>query len=121
MPIRAKFICMLAVLLYLAPSGTSATQQIHSILFTQAAQFEPLAWLTGQERFPSGATIFVLNGQQKSPLVSTFFSTADPNVSFDGERVLFAGKKLASDPWQLWEFDVHSRAARLISSASDDL
>lgn len=121
MSIRAKIICTLVAILYLIPSGSSTAQKSTSVLFTQTTQFVQLAWLTGGERFPAGATIFVLNGQQKFPLIPSFFATADPNVSFDGGRILFAGKKLASDPWQLWEFDVHARAARLISSGSEDL
>ena len=36
-------------------------------------------------------------------LTSGFQSAADPAVSFDGKRILFAGKKRASDAWNVFE------------------
>lgn len=36
-------------------------------------------------------------------LTTGFDSAADPEVSFDGTRILFAGRKEARDPWCVWE------------------
>jgi hypothetical protein len=53
-------------------------------------------------------------------LVPSFSSTADANVSFDGKRVLFAGKHKASDHWQVWELVLESGKLRQITSSPDD-
>ena len=49
-----------------------------------------------------------------------FAATADANVSFDGKTVLFAGKKEAGDPWQIWELTLADHSLRkLIATATD--
>lgn len=44
-------------------------------------------------------------------LAPGFFASADPEVSFDGQRVLFAGKPRREDPWQIWEAPVLPESA----------
>ena len=41
-----------------------------------------------------------------------FAASADANVSFDGETVLFAGKRSAGDPWQIWELALNDHSVR---------
>jgi hypothetical protein len=79
-----------------------------------------MAWLHGAERFPSGAQIFVSNETGRHPLVPNFAASADPSVSFEGEKVLFAGKARASDHWQIWEVVLAGGARRPITSFSED-
>jgi hypothetical protein len=86
-------------------------------LYTVAPQYEPLAWMQGGDRFPSGATVFIRDGQR--PLMPDFAASADPSVSFDGQRVLFAGKQKAQDPWQIWEIPITGGPARRITSGTD--
>jgi hypothetical protein len=38
-------------------------------------------------------------------LTSEFLSACDPAVSFDGQKILFAGKQKQGDPWQIWRMD----------------
>lgn len=38
-------------------------------------------------------------------LTPQFESAADPSVSFDGRRILFAAKKTATDRWNIWEMN----------------
>jgi hypothetical protein len=90
------------------------------LLYTAARRFEPLAWLHGTERFPAGANLFVMNGRALRPLVTNFFASADPAVSFDGTRVLFAGKQRSSDVWQIWEVPVPGAAPVRITSCHED-
>lgn len=89
-------------------------------LYTEAGAYEPLAWMHGAERFPSGAHIFVHDDQARHPLVPGFAASADSAVSFDGQRVLFSGKKKADDPWQIWEVPLASGEARRVISAAED-
>jgi hypothetical protein len=79
-----------------------------------------MAWLRGADRFPSGAEIFVSNESGRRPLVPDFAASADPSVSFDGQKVLLAGKARASDPWQIWELDLAGGGPRPITSFPED-
>jgi hypothetical protein len=53
-------------------------------------------------------------------LTPDFFTAADPRISFDGTRVLFAGKKTADSLWQVWEMNVDGSATRQITHCSGD-
>jgi hypothetical protein len=99
-----------------AAPGTGST----SFLYTAARHYEPLAWIHGEDRFSSSATIFVRDALGHHPLVSGFAASADPAVSFDGLRVLFAGKSKADDPWQIWEMPLAGGAPRRITTGSED-
>ncbi|SPE25517.1 conserved exported hypothetical protein [Acidobacteriia bacterium SbA2] len=91
-----------------------------SFLYTAAKHYEPLAWIRGADRFSSGATIFVRDVQGQHPLVPGFAASADSSVSFDGQRVLFAGKLKAEDPWQIWEIALAGGEPRRITSGDED-
>ncbi|MGZ4788516.1 MAG: HzsA-related protein [Terriglobales bacterium] len=56
----------------------------------------------------------------KRPLVSDFAASADSAVSFDGQRVLFAGKLKPQDPWQIWEIPLAGGEPRRITTGPDD-
>ena len=75
-------------------------------VYTVTARFDPDAWACGQERFPQGAAIRLVAAAGSRDLAPGFFASADPEVSFDGQRVLFAGKPRGQDPWQIWEAPV---------------
>lgn len=49
-----------------------------------------------------------------------FESAADPAVSHDGRRLLFAGRRGAAEAWQIWELDLESGAARPITREALD-
>jgi hypothetical protein len=89
-------------------------------VYTAATRFEPLAWLRGAERFPDGASLFVFDGHLSRPLVPDFFASADAAVSFDGTRILFAGKRHSKDSWQIWEAVVAGGDPAQITSCDDD-
>ena len=72
-------------------------------VYTATARFDPRAWACGQERFPQKAVIRVVSPAESRELAPGFYASADPEVSFDGQRVLFAGKPRRADPWQIWE------------------
>jgi hypothetical protein len=95
-----------------------------AFLYTVARHYDPLAWMHGGERFPSGATIFVndatLHDSPGRRFVPDFAQSADPAVSFDGQHVLFAGKVKAQDSWQIWEIASAGGEARRITSGAED-
>ena len=81
-------------------------------IVTAAPVYEPLAELRGQERFPKGAQLLLVHAGNAEPLVSGFAATTDANVSFDGQTVLFSGKRSGNDPWQIWELTLKDRSVR---------
>ena len=74
----------------------------------------------GGERFPKGAQLLLIHEGNAEPLVPGFAASADASVSFDGGSVLFAGKKAADDPWQIWELTLADRTVRQVTSGSSD-
>lgn len=97
-------------------AGTGA----QAFLYTVTHNYEPLAWMHGGDRFGSGANIFISDARGRRSLVPDFAASADPAVSFDGQRVLFSGKQKAGDRWQIWEIAFAERKPRRMVSASED-
>lgn len=91
-----------------------------SLLYTVAKEYDPLAWMQGADRFPSGATIFLSGAKGRHPLVPGFAASADPAVSFDGQRVLFSGKRTSTEPWQIWEIALDGGKPQRVTSTPDD-
>jgi len=87
-----------------------------AFLYTVAKTYEPLAWLRGAERLPSGAAVFINDTNGRRPLLPEFAASADPSISFDGKRVLVAAKHHANDPWQIWELNLEEGNPRQITS-----
>jgi len=48
-------------------------------------------------------------------LTGAFHSACDPDVSFDGKRLLLAGKPAADDPWNIFEMSIDGGPARQIT------
>lgn len=89
-------------------------------IVTSAPVYKPLAELRGEERFPAGAHLLLVHNRQVEPLVPDFAASADADVSYDGKSVLFAGKKIASDPWQIWELNLQDRSVRRVVTTATD-
>lgn len=100
----------------LASSNKPALQ----FVYTYAQRYDAQAWLSGGERFPLGATINILNGGSSKKLVPGFFASADPDISFNGTRILFAGKKAPADTWQIWEVAIDGSGLRQITKTKED-
>jgi len=49
-----------------------------------------------------------------------FYSARDPDVSFDGKRILFSGKKREADYWQIYEMGSDGSGVRQIIDAPMD-
>ncbi|MEO8592601.1 MAG: hypothetical protein ABI759_04695 [Candidatus Solibacter sp.] len=110
-------VCAWALWIAVALGGQSGPAL--SYLYTQAPAYDSHATLPGTERFPSGATLqFVSNGSKRE-FLPAFAASADAAVSFDGQRVLFAAKKQAAGPWQIWEAALREGAPRRITRADE--
>ena len=49
-------------------------------------------------------------------LAPDFASACDPDVSFDGRRILFAGQRSPGDPWDIWEMRADGTEIRRITN-----
>ena len=94
------------------------------VIVTAAPVYRPLAALRGEERFPEGSHLLLIHAgkpdSEPEPLLSGFWAEVDANVSFDGKKVLFAGKQAAGDPWQIWEMTLKDRSLRRVIAGQAD-
>jgi Hydrazine synthase alpha subunit middle domain len=117
----AVAVSLALALIFVALNAEPAKDSAAPILiYTSTAHYDALAWLAGGERFPSGAKLMVAGGTASRELVPGFFATADANVSFDGTKILFAGKKNSSDNWQIWEVTATSGDLKQLTSCTGD-
>lgn len=115
-PAAAVAFAMLILVCGFASSRANApAAQIDcDMIVTAAPVYVPLAELHGQERFPRGAQLLLVHAGKAAPLVPDFWASADANLSFDAQTLLFAGKRNAGDPWQIWELTLKDGSLRKV-------
>lgn len=89
-------------------------------LYTLAPRYEPDAWTRGEERFPAGAAVYLSSGRERRRIAPDLVVSADAFVSYDGTRVLLAGKRATNEPWQIWETSVDGGGLRRITKGGTD-
>jgi len=121
--LSALFIALLTPLCGLAPDTAQAPAA--DLIVTAAPVYLATAALRpasqSEERFPRGAQLQLIHAGKAEPLVDHFAATADAQVSFDGQSVLFAGKKTPADPWQIWQLTLRDRSVRQVVSTATDV
>jgi Hydrazine synthase alpha subunit middle domain len=107
-----------------ASASVPARDKIHELpdlIFVQATIVESYA---AKSRFPEGSRLVRLPGKTNSKevvnLTAELFAASDPQVSFDGERVVFSGQKLVTEPWQIWEMRIDGTEKRQITNCAED-
>ncbi len=66
--------------------------------------------------FYEGSQLVLLNRNGEFRVISTGFSSAcDPEVSFDGKRILFSGKIAEADNWNIFEADLAAGSVRQVT------
>jgi hypothetical protein len=101
------------------PSQSAESANHPDLLFVQA---ESIKAGRLSERFPQGSRIVRLNKGSSRPanLTPNFFGAADPRISFDGSKVLFAGKKDDAATWQVWEMNTDGTGQRQVTHCDGD-
>lgn len=121
---RARVLAMAGCAAWMLPLYAFAPQAAEKagldFIVTAAPVYKPLAELRGGERFPRGAQLLRVRDGKAEALVSGFAATADADVSFDAETVLFAGKRAAGDPWQIWELTLKDGSVRRVIATDGD-
>jgi hypothetical protein len=104
------------------PEGAPASRATldADVVVTAAPVYLPLAALRGEERFPKGAQLQLIHQGKAEPLVEGFAASADASVAPDAKTILFAGKRNAGDPWQIWELTLAGRSVRRVLTTETD-
>ena len=103
--------CIWSVLLAGLPATGGARGLDHPLVFAQ----EPV------DQGECGSRIASLQADGRlAVLTEGFCAAADPCVSFDGQRLLYAGKRRAGDRWEIWEMGVDgSRKLQVTADQGD--
>jgi hypothetical protein len=76
------------------------------------------------QRFPQGSRLVRLNSTATPDsvvnLTPEFFSAADPEMDFDGAKVLFSGQRNQSEHWQIWEMNADGSNKRQLTQCRED-
>lgn len=112
----------LTMVLFFCGFGKEITRGVDvPIVVTAAPSYDATAALRGEERFASGAQLLLLKNGKAEPLVDGFAASADASVSFDGTKVLFAGRKSAGEPWAIWELMLSDHTVRKVMGGDTDV
>ena len=116
----AGWIALAGMLALGAPAASRPpTPARPSIVFTQTVPNLKAQFHTNWSDYLESSLIAVWNptGTIKI-LTASFHSAADPDVSWDGKKILFAAKKTVGDPWQIYEMNADGTGARQIVATS---
>jgi len=85
---------------------------------------EALAWeakgLARADWFVGARIVVVAPDGSVRVLSAGFASACDANVSFDAQRVVFAGKKAGQANWRIWEIGLDGQGLRPVSPENQD-
>ena len=68
----------------------------------------------------AGSRLMLVSPAGRRSLAPGFFVSADACVSFDARQVLFAGRRTARDPWQIWELELGGGTLRRVTAFQED-
>jgi hypothetical protein len=117
---------IVALMIGITLAGNAADPQ-PDLVFTQMPLVEPEPSPKGDFTFrsipPTGSRIVIQKaGQIGEPRVLTkgFAAAADPCLSFDGKKLLFAGRKKADDPWDVYEIALTGGESKRLTEGMGD-
>jgi hypothetical protein len=76
--------------------------------------------LPGANGFEGARVVLLLPDGKLREVSKGFSAAADPEVSFDGQRIVFAGKREHRSPWAIWETSVAGGDCRQVTKTSHD-
>jgi len=100
---------LVPVLIVMAVTGPGAALAAGPIVFTQipATTSVESTDLDSRVGLPNGSRLVLYDPSQPDAglrvLTPKFVAAGRPDVSFDGKRILFVGRREASDPFGIWE------------------
>ena len=103
----------------LLPAG-DAGRENDSYLTVEASKSDARAAERGAERYPAGSRLMLVSGNARRPITKGFFAAADPVVSFDAKRLMFAGRENARAPWRIYEMELAGESAKAVTGGEGD-
>lgn len=104
-----------------AASHPSKAYQQPAIVFVQAPMIADTGLLA---RFPQGSRLArtALGSNRGAVVILTpeFFAAVDPQISFNGSKVLFAAQQQPTAHWQIWEMNAEGSAKRQVTNLDAD-
>lgn len=102
------------------PAGAAPTGLDHPLVVTQRPRPAPgrpatPRGLVRQDAFDGTRLLLLSPDGQTRVLSAGFESACDPDVSFDGQRLLFAGRKDAAARWRIYEMGLDGQGLRAVS------
>jgi len=71
--------------------------------------------------YGDGARLIIISPDLSIKTISQGFDSAsDPEISFDGSRIVFAGKRKAADAWSIFEMDIDGSNLHQVTSGPID-
>ena len=120
------FLCVLPSLAWLGTAAgedqnAAAGSSFPDLIFVQTRKIV-VGGLAGH--FPQGSQLMRLDLANKTAgvnnLTPRFFAAADPQVSFDGRRVLFSAKRTPEEHWQVWEMNADGSGQKQVTNCPAD-
>ncbi len=92
------------------------------LVFTQEPIREPVQgdWIFRKMPIDGGRIVLLDSGGELTVLTPEFASAARPSVSFDAQFILFAGKRQAEEPWNIWQMRVDGSEKQQITRNMGD-
>jgi hypothetical protein len=116
------FAISLSCILLLSCKGTSPNNLL--IITRVPGNFQNQDFVTGESwRYVPGARIAVLNPEKPGSvkvLSDKFYSASCPEISYDGERILFAAQQKEGDLWQIFEMEIKNLKTSKITSLKEN-
>lgn len=125
-PIGASVLALLSLVPARIAVPGSAARWTYSLVMTE------IPYHAAAHRKPDGGFLFNTAAERNSRIVvlapdgsatvltPEFAAAADPSISFDARRILFAGKRSPRDRWNIWEMDVDGKDKRQITNSLGD-
>lgn len=116
------FLCLVACLTLLSSLLTGNGQALPDIIFVQAPAQADSRYIDGCQILSLSTANLSTAKKEAAVLVLTgeFLSARDPDISFDGKHIMFAGKQKQGDNWQIWQMDIDGRNKKQITTAQTD-
>jgi hypothetical protein len=111
-----------ALLVAAGGSMVNSERRKCSLVFTQMpCQSERPAGFQFRNSPPKGSRVVLLSPEGTlTVLTAEFFAAAEPDVRFDGKRILFSGKRSPKDSWNIWEMDPDGKNKKQVTEHFGD-
>ncbi len=126
--IKKKLLYYFILFFFLTLSAKTEVKELDETLIEKSEIIFVIVPSTAQEKILSkyveGSKIVKLSLEDHSKsiviLTDDFYSAMDPDLSFNGKKILFTGKKQENDRWRIWEMDIDGENKKQLTSGNMD-